>query len=200
MFSSDQISIRITPCTDQEACLCNVLNITSTVSSLVECSSAMVYDCSLLINVSDQHICISPGLVPRPRPCPSPSSCVYHLQYCTCMQQNAEWGTENEAIHVHENYDSCPLPPPIHHLPPTHTGNAMSNCQPHKPGDGKTTNCHCPPWQPSTGSRHNPHQRATKPPCHSDTSVCRSHCPQCCHLYRCGSRVLPQDEAKGPEI
>jgi len=118
VFSSDQISIRITPCTDQEACLCNVLNITSTVSSLVECSSAMVYDCSLLINVSDQHICISPGLVPRPRPCPSPSSCVYHLQYCTCMQQNAEWGTENEAIHVHENYDSCPLPPPIHHLPP----------------------------------------------------------------------------------
>ena len=70
MFTRDQISIRITPCPDQEACLCNVLNITSTVSSLVECSSAMVYDCSLLINVSDQHICISPGLVPRPRPLP----------------------------------------------------------------------------------------------------------------------------------
>ena len=70
-----------------------------------------------------------------------------------------------------------------------HTVYAVSNCQPHKPGDGKTTNCHCPPWQPSTGSRHNPLHSATKPSRHSDTSVCWYHCSYCCCFHHRGSCV-----------
>ena len=175
MFSRDQISIRITPC--QETCLCSVLNISSTVStllvsgkmfvcelqwcssiclymtiycwslvkclymtiycwslvkclymtiycwSLVKClsvnfSGVPVYDHLLLINVLDEHT--SPSLVPRP--CASPLLSpllsfqgVCHLQYCTCMQQNAEWGGgRNVAI----NHDSCASPPPPPPPPP----------------------------------------------------------------------------------
>ena len=65
-----------------------------------------------------------------------------------------------------------------------HTVYAMSNCQPHKPGDRKTSNCHCPPRQLSRGNRHNPHQRATKPPCHPDPGIFWCDNPYCCHLHR----------------
>ena len=65
-----------------------------------------------------------------------------------------------------------------------HTDYALSNCQPCKLGDRKTTNCHRLPWQPSTDSRHNPHQRAAKPPRHPDTSTCQCDNPYYCHLHR----------------
>ena len=121
MFTSDQISIRITPCTDQEACLCNVLNITSTVSSLVECSSAMVFQhmivyCSsmYLINIYAYLLDLFPG----PALAPPLLMCLSLAVLCT------EWAAENEAIHVYMQitthvpsrplYSPPPPPPPPH--------------------------------------------------------------------------------------
>ena len=86
---------------------------------------------------TQEYKCISTGLVPKATP--SFLSLAVHTAHNVKLAGGL----------VMYHHSSCALT--------QHTDYAMSNCQPCKLGDRKATDHHCPPWQPSTDSRHNPH-------------------------------------------